>query len=549
MCKLQFMKQRALLYAIAALIVGVTLSLGLGRLLYKEETRAIELEFKAEIDQLSASLEREALLNLEILFALKSAVAVMPEMTAERFNRLTREILERSPAIQAFAWAPFVKRSELDEFVRRQEEAFAEFAMTEASPDGLVGLTDRAWYVPVQYIEPLGQNRAALGFDLASEASRREALMEARESGEMVATAGIRLVQEPENQRGFLVFAPLYSLSADQGAGVDTRRHYGFINGVFRVGELVGQAVGLELTEDLLFEVLDITGSQKLMLYRSRNPEHLSWQPDLRYTVESISIAGRRWSVEAVPSRSYIEARRGLLPVFVSASGTVLVVVLVGYFLSGARKNAQLRVAKAELERISLTDALTGLANRRQFDAVLHKEYRRALREKTTLSLVMVDIDFFKEYNDEYGHPAGDACLRDVGGILREVVKRPADLVTRYGGEEFAIILPDTPQPETIAEACRQAVEARGIPHRLSSVAESVTISVGVAMLAPGGFSASQLSPEQRSLKPEASGEQGDQPSTGPALLVDEADDALYRAKESGRNQVCGPFTGVYAKR
>lgn len=542
-------KQRASLYAIAALIVGIALSLGLGRLLYKEETRAIELEFKAEIDQLSASLEREALLNLEILFALRSAVAVMPEMTAERFNRLTYEILERSPAIQAFAWAPFVEHSQVDEFIRRQEEAFADFAMTEASPDGLVGLTDRAWYVPVQYIEPLGQNRAALGFDLASEASRREALLEARESGEMVATAGIRLVQEPENQRGFLVFAPLYTLSTSPGAGIDTRQHYGFINGVFRVGELVAQAVGPELTEDLLFEVLDITGSQKLLLYRSRNPEHLSWQPDLRYTAETISIAGRQWSVEAVPSRSYIEARRGILPLFVSASGTVLVVVLVGYFLSGARKNAQLSLATAELERISLTDALTGLANRRQFDAVLRKEYRRALREKTTLSLVMVDIDFFKEYNDEYGHPAGDSCLRDVGGILREVVKRPADLVARYGGEEFAIILPDTPQPETIAEACRQAVEARGIPHRVSSVAQSVTISVGVAMLAPSELSESELASEQQSLKREASGEQGDQEGTGPVLLVDEADNALYQAKESGRNRVCGPLPRAEAGR
>ncbi|WP_375191258.1 diguanylate cyclase [Marinobacter sp.] len=542
-------KKRASLYAIAALIVGIALSLGLGRLLYKEETRAIELEFKAEIDQLSASLEREALLNLEILFALRSAVAVMPEMTAERFNRLTYEILERSPAIQAFAWAPSVEHSELDEFIRRQKEAFADFAMTEASPDGLVGLTDRAWYVPVQYIEPLGQNRAALGFDLASEASRREALLEARESGEMVATAGIRLVQEPENQRGFLVFAPLYTLSTSPGAGIDTRQHYGFINGVFRVGELVGQAVGPELTEDLLFEVLDITGSQKLLLYRSRNPEHLSWQPDLRHTAQTISIAGRQWSVEAVPSRSYIEARRGILPVFVSASGTVLVVVLVGYFLSGARKNAQLSLATAELERISLTDALTGLANRRQFDAVLRKEYRRALREKTTLSLVMVDIDFFKEYNDEYGHPAGDSCLRDVGGILREVVKRPADLVARYGGEEFAIILPDTPQPETIAEACRQAVEARGIPHRLSSVAESVTISVGVAMLAPSELSESELASEQQSLKRESSGEQGDQEGTGPVLLVDEADNALYQAKESGRNRVCGPLPRAEAGR
>ncbi|MEC7377771.1 MAG: diguanylate cyclase [Pseudomonadota bacterium] len=541
------MKRKTVVLAIAALIAGVGISLGLGRLLYKEETRAIELEFKADIDQLSASLEREVLLNLEILFALKAAVAVMPEMTAARFNQLTGEVLERSPAIQALAWAPFIDRSQLDEFVRQQEREFADFAMTEAGDGGLEELSDRAWYVPVQFIEPLGQNREALGFDLASEASRRAALLEARESGDMVATAGIRLVQEPENQKGFLVFAPLYSRSTRQAPLNGVAQHYGFINGVFRVGELVAQAVGPELTEDLLFEVIDTTGGQRLVLYRSQNPEHLSWQFDRRYTADPVSVAGRRWSVEAVPSRTYLQSRRGVLPLFVSASGVVLVVVLVGYFVSGARKNAQLSLATTELERISLTDALTGLANRRQFDAVLRKEYRRALREKTTLALIMVDIDFFKEYNDEYGHPAGDVCLREVGELLRRVVKRPADLVARYGGEEFAIILPDTPQPETIAEACRQAVEAQGITHRLSSVGEGVTISVGVAKLDPEQLSASELHARQRALKTETPEEEGNPQAGGPALLVDEADDALYRAKESGRNRVCGPLSSTDA--
>lgn len=203
-------KRRIFVPAAVAFIAGVIISLALGRLFYIEESKAVELEFKADIDQLSDSIEREVLLNLEILYALKSAVGIMPEMTRARFETLTRNVLDRSPAIQAFAWAPVLEQEQLSEFTRKQSELFEDFTVREAGSDGLVPVKPRAQYVPVQFIEPLFDNRAALGFDLASEGSRFEALDRAKSTGEMVATAGIRLVQEPENQKGFLVFAPLY---------------------------------------------------------------------------------------------------------------------------------------------------------------------------------------------------------------------------------------------------------------------------------------------------------------------------------------------------
>lgn len=509
-----FSKRRIVISAVVALVVGVAISLALGRLFYSEESRTVKLEFKADIDQLSASIEREVLLNLEILYALKAAVGIMPEMTPARFETLTRNVLDRSPAIQAFAWAPVVEREQLPEFIREQRKSYPDFSVTEAGDESLIPAQARERYVPVQYIEPLAHNHAALGFDLASEASRLEALNRARESGEMVATAGIRLVQEPENQKGFLVFAPLYEIPPGSSRDVADSDHYGFINGVFRVGELVKQAVGSELSPDLLLEIVDQTGGEETVLYRSGRPDTPKWRFDDRYRAGPFEIAGRQWSVEAVPSEMLIAERRGLLPVFVSSAGIILVCVVVGYFLAGARKNAQLSEAKAELERISLTDSLTGLANRRHFDAVLEQEIRRASREKTSLSLVMIDIDYFKEYNDEFGHPAGDQCLMVVAGILRAMVKRPADLVARYGGEEFAVILPETDDPALIAEACRKAVFDHGIPHPLSSVANVVTVSLGLTTMAP----TTELSA-------------GD--------IVAKADKALYQAKGSGRNRVC----------
>jgi CHASE1-domain containing sensor protein len=167
--------------------------------------------------------------------------------------------------------------------------------------------------VPVQFIEPLFDNRAALGFDLASEGSRFEALDRAKATGEMVATAGIRLVQEPENQKGFLVFAPLYMVEpgAMAGQGDSEAYHSGFINGVFRVGELVGQAVGSELGSDLLLEVIDRTGGDETLLFRSGDPAAESWQYDNRYRAGEFEIAGRQWTVEAVPSARLIREKRG----------------------------------------------------------------------------------------------------------------------------------------------------------------------------------------------------------------------------------------------
>jgi len=508
-------KSSKLGWAVFALVAGISLSLVLGRTLYSEESRAIDKEFQADMDQLSAVFEREVLLHLEILNALKDAVAIMPEMNSERFAVLTRRILERSPAIHAFAWAPVVRRDDVSAFTLRQRDEFVNFVIMEVVGTGLREAQERPWYVPVQYIEPLSENRAALGFDLASETLRLAALVAARDSGKIAATAGIRLVQESDNQRGFLVFAPLYRAMPGLRSLTDGVEHYGFINGVFRVGELVKQAVGDELHDDVRFEVYDRSGLEGALLYRSDDSLSQRWLDEARYHSGVFDIAGRQWVVEAVPAARFYEARRGAFPFFVSSVGVVLSGLVFAYVLMSDKKNTELREAKAKLEKISLTDALTGLANRRQFDAYLEREYRRAVRHGTALSLVMLDIDQFKEYNDQYGHPAGDACLKRVAEALREMAHRPADLVARYGGEEFALVLPETGDGADVAEACRRAVETLNIPHEASLVAEVVTISVGIAVLTPKTW--------HQNLHD----------------LIHRADEALYEAKESGRNQVC----------
>ncbi len=191
------------------------------------------------------------------------------------------------------------------------------------------------------------------------------------------------------------------------------------------------------------------------------------------------------------------------------------------------RQNAELKIAlderkraEAELLQLSLLDALTGIPNRRSFDQAIEREWQRARRSQEPLSLLMIDIDFFKGFNDRYGHPAGDECLQKVAAVLRRILKRPADLAARYGGEEFVILLPDTSQVPAIeiAKGMRSRVEALAVRHESSAVSSVVTISIGIATLTP-----------------EFDGESSLQ------VLITQADTALYLAKDGGRNRV-----GIY---
>ncbi len=179
----------------------------------------------------------------------------------------------------------------------------------------------------------------------------------------------------------------------------------------------------------------------------------------------------------------------------------------------------QLYLANRELNLMAVKDGLTGISNRRHFDEVLQKEIRRALRTKKPISLIMCDIDYFKSYNDNYGHQLGDDCLKGIAKIMVAQIKRPADLGARYGGEEFAFILPETDLNEalTIAETIRASVENLEIPHAYSEAASIVTISCGVATVYPSQKDDAKLLLHN---------------------LIAKADKALYRAKDKGRNQV-----------
>lgn len=177
--------------------------------------------------------------------------------------------------------------------------------------------------------------------------------------------------------------------------------------------------------------------------------------------------------------------------------------------------SAELAAKNRQLEVLARQDGLTGLANRRFFDETLDAEIRRALRSGKPLSLILCDIDFFKHYNDHYGHLAGDDCLREIGKLLRHLFQRSGDLPARYGGEEFAIILPDTPADRALilAESLCREMREMSLPHAYSGAAPYVTLSAGVI---------SALMTRESSAE----------------SFIDQADKALYQAKQNGRNGV-----------
>lgn len=174
-----------------------------------------------------------------------------------------------------------------------------------------------------------------------------------------------------------------------------------------------------------------------------------------------------------------------------------------------------LKKANLELHRMVRIDQLTQISNRRKFDEFIEAEWRRHFRLQSPLSIIIADVDYFKAYNDSYGHQAGDDCLQTVAQLIDRTVRQSSDLVARYGGEEFAVILPETSldTAEAIGEKIRATVEQHQLPHAQSKVCPYVTLSLGISSQIPTY-------------------------STSFETLISVADAALYRAKESGRNRV-----------
>ncbi len=257
--------------------------------------------------------------------------------------------------------------------------------------------------------------------------------------------------------------------------------------------------------------------------YVGRNLADFATTPDLKRHLDRKLAATRRaldtGEMEIYEQEVTIDGQIQYEEVRIVPSGSDAALVIIRDISDRKRAEMALQLANERLEQLSRTDSLTGLANRRSLDEYFNREWRRAIREQQPISFILFDLDYFKRYNDTYGHPMGDTCLVQVAQAAMSTVNRSSDLVARYGGEEFAVVLVNTGLQGAyqIAERIRQTVLQLNIPHHTSLVSDRVTLSLGVSSMIPVL-------------------------GTQPNALIRQADQALYAAKAAGRNN-CQCYT------
>ena len=375
-------------------------------------------------------------------------------------------------------------------------------------------------------------------FDLYSNPVRRAAIDSAIDSGRTTSTARIRLVQERGHQYSVLLINPVFERE-------DASRESGAIRGVasavYRVGDGVERAlaqlrpVGVDVW---LFDYSAEPDHQFLYFHRAGQPAYerprTAPEPPLSgvHQRHDFHLGERQFGLVMAPAEDDLEQDGNYLAWMALLIGLLFTGLVAAYIALTLRRSndlmlgrkileeqvnqrkhaeRQLRRANEELETLAREDPVMGISNRRGFDEYLDQEWKRAVRNKTPLSLLIGDIDHFKSFNDSFGHVAGDRCLRQIAEVITETLERSGDLVARYGGEEIAVVLPSTSAAgaRTLAERIRVLVASLS---PADSKAQPVTISIGFGTVEP-------------------------RPDSRMEDFIRTVDAALYRAKQMGRNR------------
>ncbi|TJY59409.1 sensor domain-containing diguanylate cyclase [Sinimarinibacterium sp. CAU 1509] len=363
----------------------------------------------------------------------------------------------------------------------------------------------------IRHVYPLAGNEKALGMRYESNPQQWPAVQRAIESRSTVMVGPIDLVQ---GGRALLSRTPIFL--ADQS-------YWGILSVAIDIDALLDVAGIQRAPHDLDFALRGVDGQGAQGALISGDPGVFQHDPVLM----ELKVPGGSWQLAAMPADGWNQRPAGDWIWDLLAYGIAGILILSLWAAVRERRlatqardalealNQQLSAANYELGRLSETDPLTGVPNRRGLDEVLALEWRRCRRHGEALTLMMIDIDQFKAYNDAYGHIQGDSCLRQVADALQATAQRAGEFVARVGGEEFVMVLPGMNHDGAVAQAerMRADIEALAIPNSGSTVSAVVTISLGVATRVP-----------ESTLTLEA--------------LMEAADSALYRAKRLGRNRV-----------
>lgn len=539
------MRQFITLILFCTLVLGGTGSVAW--YLYNIESRQIEADFQRDITRRVSQLDNElvklrATLSYWRTFYETSQGSIQPE----QFRSIALDVLQTYPSLQMIGWAPVVPkeyRAAFEKPFKRFNQQFTIFTLRPEMNKAVVNEGDVAGpqafdprkyfipsgdqpvYLPMAVIEPQQSAGMLTGLDLSSvnsvAVSKHVARARVSGSNDIAALPALPSPFSPRHEPIMVALVPVYAgIANSPSARRDTLQ--GFIATIFSLEELIRISSMADQPRDIGVQLIDMTGDGGTkVLYRYGE----AIKRRMAYERGVVNVLGRKWVMVASPSDAYIESRRTLVPYFTMIGG----VFFTGLFLLYSNlthrqtelvqaevdnRTRELRTANDKLEELSRIDSLTEVANRRYFNETLLAEWRRAAREKKSLAVMMIDVDFFKRFNDHYGHLQGDDCLLMVAQALMSAVRRGGDLVARYGGEEFAVVLPNAGEEAmSVAERCRAAVEALNIAHAQSGDIGHVTVSIGMSSVTPN-----------TSIEPED--------------LLDSADKALYAAKNSGRNRI-----------
>ena len=415
----------------------------------------------------------------------------------------TARVREAASAVRGVHFAARVTSAGLAAHMASvRREGYESYAV---SPDGV-----RDEYYPIVWLEPLDErNRRLLGFDMFSEPVRRAAMETARDTGKPTVSAKVILGGDTADRvPGFIYFYPIFARDQPVGS-IEARRRaiLGFIFCPIRMPDLMEGLVGPE-RDALALEIYDGgQPSEASLMFDDDNVRRALRERDrpALWMLRELKFGDHSWV-------AYFEAS----PVFLASvdRGTPRWFLLAGLIMSGVVTALIWRLLTSEAIALtaSLQDGLTGLYNRRYLEASLKREEERARRGKTTVAIIQFDLDFFKKLNDSYGHAAGDEVLRCVGEVLRTGT-RGEDIVCRYGGEEFTLILPGTSLAQAKARANTIAAQIATLKMALSGQPlPRITVSGGVAIFPDDGDTLQEV--------------------------LQKADQALLRAKREGRARI-----------
>ena len=506
---------------IAGIAFGLVFTALVSWQLYRVQKYSIVHDFSDQITSHAGNIRLHMDLNAEVLHSLKALFDGSEEVTEEEFSRSVYSPLTRHQDILSLEWIVRIRRDDRAEVEKQLRERGQYAGITELTASGnLIEAEARDVYFTTMYTEPLTKYSSTLGFDQLSEASRADLITRARDSAGLAMSSKVDSLIQSNDSETVLLALPIY-----RGPTTTVLQRRESLQGVvlaqIDLGRLVRNRLNSNQRWVFSYELLDVTDSgSPISLIRSGSPAENS-----QFNKTVVEMGGRTWKIRADIDPEIYLHRQFFFPLLVFLAGTGLFGILAFSLIQSNRqrklieaevveRTRSLDEANKKLATLSTTDDLTGLQNRRSAYNNLKLEWQRHIRDGLKLSAMMIDIDYFKNYNDTYGHLAGDQCLKTVADVLAAEINRPADIVARYGGEEFLAILPNTDEEsDTLAERCRKSVERLRISHEKSAISDYVTISIGIATLIPDD-------------------------SNDMSDLIEKADLALYEAKTQGRNRV-----------